>query len=39
MAIPGFGNLYVGTPLLFDTGVYVTVLGVALSIILPLAEE
>jgi multicomponent Na+:H+ antiporter subunit A len=39
MAAPGFDDLYVGTPLLFDIGVYATVLGVALSIILPLAEE
>ncbi len=39
MVIPGFGELYVGTPLLFDVGVYLTVVGVTLSIILPLAEE
>lgn len=37
--VPGFGDLDLGTPLLFDVGVYLTVLGVALSIILPLAEE
>jgi multicomponent Na+:H+ antiporter subunit B len=29
----------VGTPLLFDTGVYLVVIGVALTIILTLAEE
>jgi multicomponent Na+:H+ antiporter subunit B len=39
MAVPGFGDLSIGTPLLFDVGVYVAVLGVALSIIFPLAEE
>lgn len=38
-AVPGFGKLHVGTPLLFDIGVYLTVVGVTLSIILPLAEE
>lgn len=37
--VPGFGDLDLGTPLLFDVGVYLTVLGVTLSIILPLAEE
>ena len=38
-AIPGFGTFELGTPLLFDGGVYLVVLGVALNIILPLAEE
>ena len=33
------GDLDVGTPLLFDVGVYLDVVGVTLSIILPLAEE
>ena len=37
--VPGFGDLDVGTPLLFDVGVYLAVVGVTLSIILPLAEE
>jgi multicomponent Na+:H+ antiporter subunit B len=37
--VPGVGDLDLGTPLLFDLGVYLTVLGVTLSIILPLAEE
>jgi multicomponent Na+:H+ antiporter subunit B len=36
---PGFDHLDVGTPLLFDVGVYLTVVGVTLLIILPLAEE
>jgi multicomponent Na+:H+ antiporter subunit B len=35
----GFGELPLGTPLLFDLGVYLTVLGVSLTIILALAEE
>jgi len=35
----GFGDLDVGTPLLFDAGVYLAVVGVTLTIILPLAEE
>ena len=39
MPAPGLGDLDVGTPLLFDVGVYLAVVGVALSIILPLAEE
>jgi multicomponent Na+:H+ antiporter subunit B len=37
--VPGVGDIDLGTPLLFDVGVYLTVVGVALSIILPLAEE
>lgn len=39
VAIPGFGDLDLGTPLLFDLGVYLAVAGVTLLIILPLAEE
>jgi len=37
--LPGFGMIHVGTPLLFDIGVYLVVVGVTLSIILPLAED
>jgi multicomponent Na+:H+ antiporter subunit B len=37
--LPGLGKLDLGTPLLFDLGVYLVVVGVALTIILPLAEE
>jgi multicomponent Na+:H+ antiporter subunit B len=37
--VPGVGDLDLGTPLLFDVGVYLTVVGVTLSIVLPLAEE
>jgi multicomponent Na+:H+ antiporter subunit B len=36
-AVPVLGKL--GTPLLFDIGVYLTVIGVTLMIILSLAEE
>ena len=39
LPVPGVGDLDLGTPLLFDLGVYLTVVGVTLSIILPLAEE
>jgi multicomponent Na+:H+ antiporter subunit B len=39
LPIPGVGELALGTPLLFDVGVYMAVMGVTLSIILPLAEE
>lgn len=37
--IPTVGKLKVGTPLLFDVGVYLTVVGVVLMILFPLAEE
>ncbi|MBI1992815.1 MAG: Na+/H+ antiporter subunit B [Deltaproteobacteria bacterium] len=37
--VPALGKLQIGTPLLFDTGVYLVVLGVTLTIILSLAEE
>ena len=37
--LPGGGVLDLGTPLLFDIGVYVAVIGVVLTIILSLAEE
>lgn len=36
--MPGFGEAKLGTPLLFDVGVYLVVLGVTLTIILPLTE-
>jgi multicomponent Na+:H+ antiporter subunit B len=39
VSLPGFGNLHVGTPLLFDIAVYLVVIGVTLSIVLPLVEE
>ena len=38
LPLPG-GTLDLGTPLLFDAGVYVAVLGVTLTIMLALAEE
>jgi len=37
--LPGFGALELGTPLLFDLGVYLTVLGVTATIVFALAEE
>ncbi len=37
--LPGLGRLDVGTPLLFDIGVYLVVLGVTLTVILALSEE
>ena len=36
--IPGMGEIHLGTPLLFDVGVFLVVVGVALSMILSLAE-
>jgi multicomponent Na+:H+ antiporter subunit B len=39
LPVPGVGGVDLGTPLVFDIGVYLTVVGVTLSIILPLAEE
>jgi multicomponent Na+:H+ antiporter subunit B len=36
---PGLGELTLGTPLMFDCGVYLVVLGVTLTMILALAEE
>jgi multicomponent Na+:H+ antiporter subunit B len=39
ITVPGLGSLALGTPVLFDLGVYLVVLGVALTIILALAEE
>ena len=37
--LPGGGAVAIGTPLLFDVGVYLLVLGMALLMIFPLAEE
>lgn len=36
---PWLGSFDLGTPLLFDLGVYLVVIGVTLLIILPLSEE
>jgi multicomponent Na+:H+ antiporter subunit B len=38
MKVPMFGLLKVGTPLMFDIGVYLVVLGTVLNILLSLAE-
>jgi multicomponent Na+:H+ antiporter subunit B len=37
--VPVFGTIDVGTPLLFEAGIYLIVLGAALGIILMLAEQ
>jgi multicomponent Na+:H+ antiporter subunit B len=37
--LAGLGELKAGTPLLFDMGVYLVVIGVTLTILLALAEE
>jgi multicomponent Na+:H+ antiporter subunit B len=37
--LPGSGALELGTPLLFDLGVYLAVLGVKATIVFALAEE
>jgi multicomponent Na+:H+ antiporter subunit B len=37
--IPTLGEIEIGTPLIFDVGVYLVVLGVTLMIVLALAEE
>jgi multicomponent Na+:H+ antiporter subunit B len=38
-AVPGLGDVDVGTPLAFDLGVYLLVAGAALSILFSLEEE
>ena len=37
--LPGEGELDLGTPLVFDVGVYLVVLGATLTMVLTLAEE
>lgn len=37
--LPGFGTVELGTPLLFDLGVYAVVVGMVLTIVLTAAEE
>jgi multicomponent Na+:H+ antiporter subunit B len=39
IAVPGLGTLDVGTPLVFDAGVYLVVLGTTLVIVLTLGED
>jgi multicomponent Na+:H+ antiporter subunit B len=39
LPVPGLGPIKIGTPILFDLGVYLVVLGVAMSILFSLAEE
>ncbi|HJQ13768.1 MAG TPA: Na+/H+ antiporter subunit B [Anaerolineales bacterium] len=38
LRLPGFSSLDVGTPVLFDLGVYLLVIGITLSIIFALEE-
>ena len=38
LALPGGVTIAIGTPLVFDVGVYLVVVGVVLSIVLSLAE-
>lgn len=37
--VPRYGEIHVGTPLLFDLGVYLTVIGASLTILTNLMEE
>lgn len=37
--LPGVGNVHLGTPLLFDLGVFAVVMGMVLTIVLTAAEE
>ena len=39
LTLPSVGKFWLGTPLAFDLGVYLVVLGVTLTMILNLAEE
>ncbi len=39
LPLPGLGEVEIGTPVLFDLGVYLAVWGVTLMIIFALAEE
>lgn len=37
--LPGLGKMHIGTPVLFDLGVYLAVWGATLTIVFALAEE
>jgi multicomponent Na+:H+ antiporter subunit B len=37
--VPGFGELHLGTALIFDIGVFLVVLGVTMLVVLTLSEE
>ena len=39
LSVPGIGKLLLGTPLLFDLGVYVVVIGATMIILLSFSEE
>jgi multicomponent Na+:H+ antiporter subunit B len=38
ITIPGFGALEVGTPVLFDIGVYLLVFGITITLVFSLEE-
>jgi multicomponent Na+:H+ antiporter subunit B len=37
--VPGFGDVHLGTALIFDIGVFLVVLGVTMLVVLTLSEE
>jgi multicomponent Na+:H+ antiporter subunit B len=39
LALPGIGEVKVGTPLVFDVGVYLTVVGITLMMVFAMMEE
>lgn len=39
VAIPGMGEIHLGTPLLFDLGVYIVVIGITVLMVLSLVEQ
>lgn len=39
VAVPGVGDVHLGTPMLFDLGVYLVVLGITLLMVLSLVED
>lgn len=39
LRVPGWDEVHMGTPLLFDLGVYLLVVGATLTIIIAMAEE
>ncbi|MBX3360224.1 MAG: Na+/H+ antiporter subunit B [Phycisphaeraceae bacterium] len=39
MMVPGIGVVHLGTPLLFDLGVYIVVIGISVLMVLTLVED
>ncbi len=39
VAVPGVGHVHLGTPMLFDLGVYLVVLGITLLMVISLVED